>query len=378
MFVTMFLSIWTGLHIYVFWRAASVPLIKRHLSRKLLIPLAVVLWSSFLLPRFFDNSGSNAISRPLELLGANWLGILFLVFSSLLVVDIVTACGFLFRPYAPRLRGAALLAGAVLSVIALVQGNRPPVVQDYEIYLADLPPEADNLTIVAISDLHLGTLLGEPWLTARVTQVNALQPDLIVLLGDIVEGHGQSDNGSGIQLVLRRLAAPLGVWAVTGNHERHGGIDSGVRLLMDAGIKVLRDQWSAVRPGLILAGIDDLSDSRIPDSGVNRIRQALAGRPAHTATIFLSHRPQGVEVAADAGVGLMLSAHTHGGQIWPFSYIAGLVNPLLAGRYEVRDMPVVVCRGTGTWGPRMRLWSPSEIIRITLRSAQATDLNSPK
>lgn len=363
---------------YVFWRAASVPLIKRHISRRLLILIAAVLWSSFLLPRFIDNSGVDAIARPLELLGANWLGILFLVFCCLLIIDILTACGFLFRRSAPGLRGAALLAGAVLSGIALVQGLRPPVVEDYEIRLADLPPEDDGLTIVAISDLHLGTLLGERWLAARVAQVNALQPDLIVMLGDMVEGHGQSEQEAGIQSALSMLSAPLGVWAVTGNHEGHGRLEPSVRLLRDAGIKVLRDEWSEVRPGLVLAGMDDHGDSRTSGDSVHRIRQALAGRPARTATIFLSHRPQGVEEAADAGAGLMLSAHTHAGQIWPFSYIAGQVNPLLAGRYEVQGMPVIVGRGTGTWGPRMRLWSPSEIMRITLRSAKATNINFPR
>jgi len=244
---------------------------------------------------------------------------------------------------------------------------RPPVVNDYEIRLADLSPEADGLTIVAISDFHLGALLGEHWLAARVAQVNALHPDLVLMLGDIVEGHGESENGSGIQSILSRLAAPLGVWAVTGNHERYGGVDSAVRLLGDAGIKVLHDEWKELRPGLILAGIDDVGDSRQSNDAARRIRQALAGRPAHTATILLAHRPQGMKEAADAGAGLMLCAHTHGGQIWPFSYIAGLANPLLAGKYEVQGMPVLVCRGTGTWGPRMRLWSPGEILRITLR-----------
>ena len=95
--------------------------------------------------------------------------------------------------------------------------------------------------------------------------------------------------------------------------------------------------------------------------------KALSGRPPG-ATVFLSHTPWETEKAAGAGAGLMLSGHTHGGQIWPFSYMVRLRYPLLGGRYDVNGMTVIVCRGTGTWGPRMRLWRPGEILRITLRS----------
>ena len=105
---------------------------------------------------------------------------------------------------------------------------------------------------------------------------------------------------------------------------------------------------------------------RVPlDSGA--VERALGGRP-HGATILLSHTPWQAEAAAKAGAGLMLAAHTHGGQIWPFNYVSATRYPLQAGWYVVDGMPVIVSRGTGTWGPRMRLWRPSEILRVTLRA----------
>ena len=131
---------------------------------------------------------------------------------------------------------------------------------------------------------------------------------------------------------------------------------------------MLRNRWNELEPGLILAGIDDDHGHGPNPDTTGRIRRALLGRPLASATIFLSHRPQRAEVVAAAGVGLMLSGHTHGGQLWPFSYVSGLVNPLLAGKYIINGMPVIVSRGTGTWGPRMRLWHPGEILRIVLRS----------
>jgi len=242
---------------------------------------------------------------------------------------------------------------------------RPPVVRAYEVRLAGLPADLDGTVLVALSDLHLGSLLGERWLAARVVQVQALRPDAVVLLGDLLEGHGQAEGDLLAQ--FRRLAAPLGVWAVTGNHESHGGRSTSARLLEDTGFQVLHDRWAEVRPGLVLAGVDDLTSRHRAHLGGDPIRQALAGRPPG-ATILLSHTPWEVEKAAAAGVGLMLSGHTHGGQIWPFDYLTRISYPLLGGRYKVDGMPVIVCRGTGTWGPRMRLWRPSEMLRITLRS----------
>ena len=168
--------------------------------------------------------------------------------------------------------------------------------------------------------------------------------------------------------LFHNLSAPLGVWGVTGNHESHGGLDSTIQFLEEAGVHMLRNQWSELEPGLVLSGIDD-GHGRGPTSDTaSEIRRALSGRPLSGATIFLSHRSQRAEEVAAAGVGLMLSGHTHGGQLWPFSYISGLANPLLAGEYIINGMPVIVSRGAGTWGPRMRLWYPGEILRIVLRS----------
>jgi predicted MPP superfamily phosphohydrolase len=192
----------------------------------------------------------------------------------------------------------------------------------------------------------------------------------VVLLGDIFEGHGPPENK--LIVTLKQLYAPLGIWAVPGNHEFHGGGD--MSLFEEVSFKLLRTGWAEVRPGLVLAGVDDFTARRRKGQGGDPISQALVGRPSG-ATILLSHTPWQAERAAKAGVGLMLSGHTHGGQIWPFDYMVRSRYPLLEGRYEVDGMIVIVCRGTGTWGPRMRLWRPSEILRVTLRGKGKKNLS---
>ena len=369
-FGSVLIAVITLMHIYVFWRVASVPVVKRYLSTRFLIGAGLLLWSVFFLGRVYGHHYTGPLAKPLEFVGMNWMAVVFLLFVPLLAMDFVTGFGFLVPRRAVWLRSIALLAGATLSVVALVQGLRPPVVENYEVSLSGLAHELDGTVLVAMSDLHLGTLLGERWLEARVAQVQAQQPDLVVLLGDLFEGHGKPQGR--LLRALRLLSAPLGVWVVPGNHEFHHRHDGSTFLIEEAGFRLLRNSWAEVQPGLVMAGVDDLTALRRSGQGGDPISKALAGRPPG-ATILLSHTPWQADRAARAGVGLMLSGHTHGGQIWPFDYLVKRLYPLLEGRYEVDGMTVIVCRGTGTWGPRLRLWHPSEILRLRLRTERFRD-----
>ena len=341
-----------------------MPFVNRHVPLNLLIVTGVLLWAIFFIGRLFHHGGTGALFATIELFGMLWMGTLFLLFLPLLTMDIITVFGFLVPRLAPTLRGLALFVGGVLSVIALVQGLRPPVVQNYEVRLPGLSNEMDGKVLVAMSDLHIGSLIGKRWLAARVAQVREAQPDLVVLLGDLFEGHGQPREE--LLPILRRLSAPLGIWAVAGNHEFHGTDNKSIHIIDAAGFKLLRNRWVEVRPGFILAGVDDLTAKYRAGRDGDYISQALGDRPPGV-TVLLSHTPWQAARAAGAGAGLMLSGHTHGGQIWPFGYLTRRYYPLLGGRYEVSGMPVIVCRGTGTWGPRMRLWRPGEILRVTFR-----------
>lgn len=150
-------------------------------------------------------------------------------------------------------------------------------------------------------------------------------------------------------------------------HGSEGVVAAAVEL---AGLQVLHDRFVELRPGLVVAGVDDLTSRHGDGEGAAAVARALAGRPLGAA-VLLSHTPWHAETAAAAGAGVMLCGHTHAGQVWPFGYLVRTVYPLLAGRYEVGGMTVIVGRGTGTWGPRMRLWRPAEIVRLTLRAGSA-------
>jgi predicted MPP superfamily phosphohydrolase len=357
----------TVMHAYVFWRASSVPLLKRRVPPKMLIGAGIMLWTVFFLGRFAGHNGAGAMAATLELTGMDWMAVLFLTTVCLLTVDIVTGFGLFIPRLAPSLRGLGLVLGGLLSMIAVVQGMRPPVIHNYEVSLPGLPGKMDGTVVVGVSDLHVGPLLGAQWLEDRIDQIRGQEPDMVVLLGDIFEGHGLPRRE--LLADLKNLSAPLGVWAVLGNHEFHGREGFGADSFNGADIRVLRNSWREVRPGLVLAGLDDLTANRRSGRDGDAVTEMLANRP-RGATILLSHTPWQADKAAKAGVNLMLSGHTHGGQIWPFGYLVERRYPLLAGLYRVGGMAVIVSRGAGAWGPRMRLWLPGEILRITLRSEE--------
>jgi uncharacterized protein len=373
MFGSILILICSLMHVYVLWRISNVPFVKRYLHFKYLVLVILILWAILFSGLFFGHNRSGAFASILETIAMTWMAMLFLIFTTVLMADVLTGFGFFLPRRAASIRGWGLIAGVVLSATALIQGYRAPVVDKYEVYLDCLPGELNNLKVIGLSDLHVGSQINDKWLASRVTEVNELKPDLIVLLGDIVEGHTKEKEEI-YAATLARLSAPLGKWAVLGNHENFRDEGGNSTSLYDkAGIPVLRGNWTELKPGLVLAGVDPpLGRMGNRDVIPGSISSILAGRP-RGATILLSHFPQGADEAAKAGVGLMLSGHTHGGQIWPFSWIVKLTYPLLQGEYRGDGMTVIVSRGAGTWGPRMRLWRPGEIVFVTLHSKDGND-----
>ena len=362
--------VWTGMNIYVLWRATSVPGLSGRVPRVILWVAGALLWMSYLVVRIFAHASAATFARITELIGANWIGIVFLLFIFLFVIDLLTGFGAVLPDAAPILRVCALIVGLSLSAFALLQGFRAPVVQTYEVQLPGLPVCSDGRVIIFASDFHLGTILGEEWLRGRIDEIQAEHPDVIILGGDILEGDDESERE--LASLLNRLSAPLGVWAVTGNHEFRAEVRNGNNNLLDnMGLRVLHDQCELLEPGLALAGVDDLVSRRRTADTSAFVNKAIEGCRSAGAIVFASHAPVNVDTVANAGAQLMLSGHTHNGQIWPFGYFVRFLIPYYSGVYEANGMHLFVSRGAGTWGPRMRLWRRGEILRITLRAPTA-------
>jgi predicted MPP superfamily phosphohydrolase len=354
------------MHWYVLTRLSSVPGIAGHVPAWVLVVAGVLLGFSYIVSRVMERFGRDGFLHVLEYVGANWVGILFLLLVCFLAADVLTGFGFLLVRWVPAIRLGALAGAGVLIAISLSQALRAPVVTEYEVRMAGLPASADGTVLVVASDMHLGPMLDQRWASERAEQIQSLRPDLLLLVGDICEAP--RDTHDEWLATLRKFRAPHGVFVVTGNHEFYAGPGPIVELFGRAGFRVLHDEAVEAIPGLSVAGVDDIAFRHrgTNESGL-AVERALAKRGSG-ATVFLSHTPVLADRAAKDGAGLMLSGHTHDGQIWPFRYLVRLAFPLLHGQYDVNGMTVIVGRGTGTWGPRMRLWQRGELLRVRLRS----------
>ena len=355
-------------HGYVFLSLGALPVRKKKIPLKIWICIAAGTWLLFFLCRTLSFDGG--LGAALDIFAHHWGASIFLLACCLFIADIVAAIGyFIKKSTLPAVRSAAAIAGLVLIVFAHIQGFRSPVITEYDVTIESIGPTLDGTVIVALSDLHVGEpTIGAGWLSDCVEIVQSQNPDMIVLVGDLFERNcaGRTD----LTPALKRLTAPLGVWAVRGNHDtvRPERGDVTGDLLASAGIRLLSNEHAVVSNGLVIAGIDDLTSSmrRSGEAEVN-FKKTLSNRPAGATAIFLSHTPWMIESAAKESVQLMLSGHTHNGQIWPFNYLAKTRYPCIYGRYDINGMTLIVSRGAGAWGPRMRLWRSGEIVRITLR-----------
>jgi predicted MPP superfamily phosphohydrolase len=269
-------------------------------------------------------------------------------------------------------RSLAVTAGTVALATAgtgAYFANSTPVVRRVPVTLAGLDPALDGLRIVTFSDGHLSATYGGRRFERLVELVNAQRPDVVAIVGDLVDGDVSE---------LREEVAPLadlvseqGVFFVTGNHEYFVDTEAWLRHLPTLGVDVLRNERVAIRRGAAtfdLAGIDDrtAASSGVPGHGAD-LDAALDGRDDATPVVLLAHQPVMVEQARQAGVDLQLSGHTHGGQLWPFDHAIRLDQPAVEGLSQQGDTQLYVTSGAGYWGPPMRIGARPEVTVVELR-----------
>ncbi len=317
---------------------------------------------------------------PLVLEMAAWLfAVLLIFFVLLLAADVANGLARLARRLlgrrgAPWSRGAAdklrlalLAIAVVLATVGMFEGTRVPEARRETLVFENLPPEADGMTVAVLADLHVDSMVRSGRLGQIVDRTNALTPDLIVIVGDFVDGP-VSLRGVDMR-PLRRLSARYGVYGVPGNHEYYSGYEAWMAFLPTLGIRMLPNAHVAPGPkGLVLAGVTDPAAARmggeLPDCG-----KALRGVAPGAFRILLAHQPILADEAAAHGVDLQLSGHTHGGMIAGFDRIVAAFNRgFVSGAYDVGRMKLEVSNGSGIWnGFPIRLGVPPEIVFLTLR-----------
>ena len=371
------------LAVYVFCRAILPLRLKWGWKALLAVLLAVAAFKFHLLHLFGGPMFFSPVLPEGVLLAAAWLfSVLFLFYFLLLAADVARLLYLLvlfclrkkkterFRIIGNRVNLALLAFAAVLATVGMAGGTGVPRVKEETISVNHLPDGADGLTVAVLADLHVDGITRADRIRKIVERTNALNPDIVIIAGDFVDGtvpvHGDD---------LRPLAdlkARYGVFGVPGNHEYYSGYEEWMEFLPTLGIRMLHNEHVQTGGGaVVLAGVTDpvagIMGKEVPD-----IRKALAGAPEKGVRILAAHQPRLAPEAAEHGVDLQVSGHTHGGMIAGIDRLVARFNEgFVSGLYTVGGMKLYVSNGAGIWnGFPIRIGVPSEIVLIRLRKEE--------
>lgn len=385
MFLVVVMAILVLMHAYVWKRLVkdtTVPGRARRAGTVAIIVLALVTVAALMLPRVLGLTGAGWYAWP----GYVWFALaayLFLILLALEPLRWVLQRWPRPRPATPadeqapdpdrRLflaRAAAVTAGVAsvgLVGSGMVTALGRPDLLTVPVRLRRLDSAFDGFRIAVVSDIHLGPLIGRRHTERLVRMINEAEPDLVAIVGDLVDGT-VAELGSAAA-PLRDLVAPEGTFFVTGNHEYFvDGTAEWLRELERLGLHPLRNESTGIRRGagtFTLAGVNDVAGERHEDGP--DFDRALAGAGPGGPTVLMAHQPVMVTEAAARGVDLQLSGHTHGGQMWPFHHVVSMVQPSLAGLSRFDDTQLYVTRGAGFWGPPVRVGARPDITVLSLR-----------
>jgi len=383
-FIVVVLSVLIGSHYYFFLRLVRGPAWPapwRNVAKWTIVCLGASVPLVFFLYRILPLGAARAILFIPYL----WIGMMLLIAFFLLCADAIKLLGWLgFKVtgkgdwFAAFIRQAVTQRAVALGVVGITLVLTPisihnamaePILHRIDVKLERLPESMDGFKIAQLTDLHLGPTLQRDYLENVVRLTNAQHPDLVVITGDLVDAP--VDRLLPVLEPLTRLESEHGVFFVTGNHEFYAGPEEWLPALEKLGLRVLQNERVSIEndgAAFDLAGIHDLQGGRFSPDYVPDLTAALCGRNEERELVLLAHQSLIIDEAERQGVGLVLSGHNHGGQIWPWMHLVRLQQPYLSGLHRQGKTAIYVSQGTGFWGPPMRLGTRSEIALLTLQA----------
>jgi predicted MPP superfamily phosphohydrolase len=371
-----------GIHYYLWQRLVKAPDLGPTWQRAggiAFVVLGLMTPIGMAVGRLVDRGAAKVIAAIVY----GWMGISILLFFTLAASELprmIALAAMHLKDGPPSPERRTFLARAIAGSVSLLALGMAGVgassalgriaLARTRVALRRLPASLSGFRVVQVSDLHIGPTLGNAWLAQVVADVNAADPDIVVITGDLVDGSVST---------LRADVAPLaglrarhGVFFCTGNHEYYSGVDEWIVELARLGVRSLRNERVSIGHGdesFDLAGVDDWGAKRFGLGQGPDLARALAGRDESRELVLLAHQPKQIFEAAAHGVGLQLSGHTHGGQIFPWGLFVRLDQPYVAGLSQHGSTQIYVSRGTGFWGPPMRVAAPPEISVLELVTA---------
>ena len=387
-FLAIALSIFGLVNFYIGRRGAQA-LAAYPAARTVFLVLFIAAALSYPLARVLRALAGDIPSSWLIRAGSFQMVVMLYGFLAVIAIDLVRLVNA-FVPFLPRALTASsgrtglvlflAVTGAIaLTIVAGAWNAAHPRIVELELHLPRRAGTAEHLTAVVASDLHLGTLIGPSRLATVVEKINALDPDIVFFPGDIVDETVTDKVEAQLSVVMKKLHAPLGLFAVPGNHEFYSGLERALACLRACGITVLEDQAVRVADSFVLLGRRDRSsltpgEKRVSIADILAIDRLNESLPV----ILLDHQPAHLEEAEQAGVSLQISGHTHAGQLFPLDIVNRLVWELNWGEMRKGQTQYYVTSGVGTWGPPVRTGSRPELVRIEIRFDRTGGERSPR
>lgn len=338
-----------------------------------------VFWTlvaTYPLGRFMERIYLSGLSDFLVWTGSFWLAAMLYFFLVVFVVDLVRLINYIVPFYPSFIRNHyetfklylmfGIVAGVFITIVAGHINALNPRIKTVNIHINKPANGLDSLNAVLVSDIHLGTLMGNGRVSKIVNKVQQLNPDIILLAGDVLDEDLAPVLRENTGETLKRLRAPMGVYAVMGNHEYIGGAEDAYQYLKDHGLTMLRDSVIKVNDSFYLAGREDRDKPRFSGKERKDIPELLRQINDNLPVLMMDHQPYELKEAAASGVDLQVSGHTHHGQLWPLNYITSAIYLVSYGYEKIGGMHAYVSNGIGTWGPPVRVGNRPEIVNMKI------------
>ncbi|MDD8016815.1 MAG: metallophosphoesterase [Bacteroidota bacterium] len=375
-FFSIVLTIYAVIHWYIFLRGWNAfALLSEY--RGWILAAGILLASAFPVGRILERFTLSLFSEVIVYIGAVWLAEMVYLFLFIALVDILRVINF-FIPFFPSFivqhyQQTSLWAGViVLSLSSLITAGgfinaRFPRIKILHLATPGKNSSQKELNIAVVSDIHLGTIMGKNRLGYIVDKINSLNPDIVLLPGDVFDEDIGKVIKNNLGEILRTIKSKYGTYAVTGNHEYFGDAEQAVAYLRAHDITVLRDEAVNISDVVTVIGREDVSSRSMNGKHRKSLQDILSSAQHHLPTIVLDHQPFHLEEPAETNIDLQLSGHTHHGQLWPFNFITNRVYEVSWGYKKKMNTHIYVSCGAGSWGPPVRTGNRPEIVNVRLR-----------
>ncbi len=379
-FFLIVLTIYFLANLYLYFKGFnSIPILKE--NRLVYTVSFFSLAAVFIFAKIIEARHTSVITDILNVAGGFWLAVMLYCIMFFLLSDIIylllRIVKVLNPDNIPVYRKWAFILTVSASVILITGGfinALIPVVTKYNISINKDAGEVSSMRIAAVSDIHLGSIIRKRSVKKLSRMLAELKPDLVLLLGDIVDGEIGPVMRDDLLQYFECPESEFGMLGISGNHEFIGGAHQTIPYIESKGIKLLKDEIFVLKGGIQLVGRKDRDSDRFYGGKRLSLAELMSKADTTRPVILLDHQPFGYDEAVKQGVDLELSGHTHNGQMWPLNHITAMIYELSYGYMKKGNTHFIVSSGYGLWGPRVRSASRSEVLLINIQfNGSATD-----